>query len=91
MPVHHLATQIRKQRDDADGHSLFRSIKRKPRRQFLDAVLCSEVGSFALRKWERKLRHQSRIEKLKAFPRVKEGKLLGRIGDEKWELNPAHE
>jgi hypothetical protein len=40
------------------------------------------------REWERKLRHQTRIEKLKALPRVKEGKLLG---DQKCGLNPAQE
>ena len=34
------------------------------------------------RRWERKLRHQSRSERLKALPRVKEGKLLGDSGDE---------
>jgi hypothetical protein len=26
--------------------------------------------------WERKLRHQSRVEKIKALPKVKEGRLL---------------
>ena len=28
------------------------------------------------KEWERKLRHQSRVEKLKAMPKVKEGRLL---------------
>jgi hypothetical protein len=37
------------------------------------------------RRWERKLRHQSRIENRKELPRVKEGKLLGDSGD----LTPA--
>ena len=27
--------------------------------------------------WERKIRHQSRVEKLRELPRVKEGRLLG--------------
>jgi hypothetical protein len=27
--------------------------------------------------WERKLRHRSRVEKLRELPRVKEGRLLG--------------
>jgi hypothetical protein len=34
------------------------------------------------KQWERKLRHQSRVEKLKAIPRVKEGKLLNVDADE---------
>jgi hypothetical protein len=27
--------------------------------------------------WERRLRHRSRVEKLRELPRVKEGRLLG--------------
>jgi hypothetical protein len=34
------------------------------------------------RKWERKIRHASRDRKAQGIPTVKEGKLLGRIGDE---------
>ncbi len=29
------------------------------------------------KEWERKIRHQSRVEKLRELPRVKEGRLLG--------------
>jgi hypothetical protein len=33
--------------------------------------------------WERKLRHQSRVEKLKAMPRVHEGRTLS-DNDRQW-------
>ena len=33
--------------------------------------------------WERKIRHQSRVEKLRELPKVKEGKLLDDMEDER--------
>ncbi len=36
--------------------------------------------------WERKVRHQSRLEKLKALPKVKEGRLLD--DDRAWMAAP---
>jgi hypothetical protein len=34
-------------------------------------------------KWERKIRHASRVEKFKELPRVKEGRLLDDLEDER--------
>ena len=62
------AEEIRQQRADADGPSYFPKMKRAPLTR--------------KRRWERKLRHQSRVERRKELPKVKEGKLLGRIADE---------
>jgi hypothetical protein len=33
-------------------------------------------------RWERKIRHQARVEKLKELPKVKEGRLLEDVEDD---------